>query len=120
MSPKSPLFIIPVLSTSNMQRDVEWYAKHAGFEKVFGDEMYAGLQRENHEIHLQWHHNNEDDPVFPGVIKIFVPDIMPYFEEFVERETIKKDKLRKNTPWGTHEFGFYDLNNNAIFIVQDA
>jgi hypothetical protein len=25
-----------------------------------------------------------------------------------------------NTPWKTNEFGFYDLNNNAIFIVEDA
>ena len=120
MSTNSPLFIIPVLSSSDIKRDLEWYEKYVGFKWVFGDDMYAGLQRDNHEIHLQWHHNNEDDPVFPAVIKLFVEDIQPYVEEFVKRGTIKKEKLRMNTPWGTHEFGFYDLNNNAIFIVQDA
>ncbi|MEM7511998.1 MAG: hypothetical protein AAF388_13775 [Bacteroidota bacterium] len=45
--------------------------------------------------------------------------IQPLFKEFVERGTVPPEKLRMNTPWGTHEFGFYDLNKNAIFIVQD-
>lgn len=119
MSPKSPLYIIPVLSSSDIRRDIEWHEKHTGFQPVFGDDGYAGLQRDNHEIHLQWHHDNEEDPVFPSVIKLFVSDIKPYYDEFLKRETISKDKLRMNTPWGTHEFGFYDLNRNAIFIVQD-
>jgi len=116
----STLYIIPVLSTADLARDIQWYEKYTGFKFSFGDEGYAGIQRDKLEIHLQFHHNNEDDPVIPAMIKIFVTDIWPYFEEFVERGTINKDKLRLNTPWGTHEFGFYDLNNNAIFIVQDA
>ena len=119
-TPSSTLFIIPVLSSSDIERDIEWYEKHTGFRFYFGDDGYAGLKRDNLEFHLQWHHNNEEDPVHPSVMKIFVDDIHPYHEEFVERGTIKKDKLRMNTAWGTHEFGFYDLNNNAIFIVQDA
>ncbi len=38
----------------------------------------------------------------------------------LKRSTVTKDKLRLNTPWKTHEFGFFDLNKNAIFFVQDA
>ena len=120
MSPKSPLQLIPVLSSADIDRDLVWYDKYVGFNKVFGDAGYAGLQRENHEIHLQWHHANDNDPVFPSVIKLFVPDIQLYAEEFIERGTISREKLRMHTPWGTHEFGFYDLNKNAIFIVQDV
>ncbi|WP_421763052.1 glyoxalase/bleomycin resistance/extradiol dioxygenase family protein [Ekhidna sp.] len=119
-TPSSTLYIIPVLSSSDIERDLAWYEKHTGFNLYFGDKGYSGLQRDNLEFHLQWHHNNDDDPVYPSVMKIFVKDIQPYYEEFVKRGTIPKDKLRMNTPWGTHEFGFYDLNNNAIFIVQDA
>ncbi|WP_374960261.1 hypothetical protein [Gilvibacter sp.] len=33
--------------------------------------------------------------------------------------TVKQSALRLNTTWGTNEFVFYDLNNNAIFFVQD-
>ena len=44
---------------------------------------------------------------------------MPIFDEMVERGTIKKEKLRLNTAWKTNEFGFYDLNNNSVFFVED-
>ncbi len=117
----SALGIIPVLPSSDIKRDLEWYEKHTGFAYYFGDDGYAGLRRDNLEIHLQYHHGNVEDPMPDGsVIKIFVKDIQPYFEEFLSRGTVPKDKLRMNTPWGTHEFGFYDLNKNAIFFVQDA
>ncbi len=122
MSPKTTTaHIIPVLPSTDIKRDLVWYAKHTGFEYYFGDDMYAGLRRDNLEFHLQFHHGNEEDPIIGGsVMKVFVADIKPYFEEFLERGTISKDKLRMNTPWGTHEFGFFDLNDNAVFIVQDA
>jgi hypothetical protein len=54
-----------------------------------------------------------------STIKVSVEDIQLYFDEFLKRGTITKEKLRRNTPWGTHEFGFYDLNRSAIFAVQD-
>ena len=112
--------IVPVLPSADIPRDLAWYEEKTGFIKKFGDDMYAGIVRGEHWLHLQWHADTEDDPLLGGsVIRIFVPDIQPYFTEFVERGTIKKEKLRLNTPWGTHEFGFYDLNNNAIFVVED-
>ena len=113
--------IEPVLPSQNIQRDVEWYKKHTGFTPLHGDDMYAVLKREHLYIHLQWHNDTPEDPLLGGsVIKIFVEDIQPIFEEFVERGTINPEKLRMNTPWKTHEFGFFDLNKNALFIVQDA
>lgn len=113
--------IEPVLPTTDIARDLEWFEKYMGFIYAFGDNMYSGVVRDQLCIHLQWHANTHEDPLLGGsVIKIFVNDIKPWFDEFVERGTIKPEKLRMNTPWGTHEFGFYDLNNNAIFIVQDA
>ena len=116
----SVLSIIPVLPSSDIDRDIKWYEQYAGFKHYFGDSGYAGLRRGNLEFHLQFHHGNEEDPIVGSVMKIFVPDINQYFEEFVERGTITADKLRMSTAWGTHEFGFYDLNKNGIFVVQDA
>ena len=113
--------IEPVLPSQDIQRDLVWHEKYTGFKYKFGDDMYAGMERDGLYIHLQWHADTEEDPLLGGsVIKIFVKDIQPIFEEFVKRGTISKDKLRENTPWGTHEFGFYDLNKNAIFVVQDV
>lgn len=112
--------IVPVLPSADIARDVAWYKENAGFDPVFSDSMYAALRREHLELHLQWHAGTEDDPLLGGsVIRIFVRDIQPIFEEFVQRGTVSQDKLRTNTPWGTHEFGFYDLNQNAVFIVED-
>lgn len=114
------LDIIPVLPSSDIDRDTKWYNKQAGFETTFSDGMYALLQRENLRLHLQWHDDTEDDPLLGGsVIRIWGKNIKPLFDEFVERGTVDKDKFRSNTAWGTNEFGFYDLNKNAIFIMED-
>lgn len=68
---------------------------------------------------MQWHHNTDEDPIHGSVIKIFVDDIQFVFEDMTERGIVTKDKLRLHTPWNTNEFGFYDLNKNAIFFVAD-
>jgi hypothetical protein len=112
--------VIPVLPSSDLVRDVAWYSEKTGFDCVYTDKMYAVLLRENMEIHLQWHSNTDDDPLLGGsVIRILTKNIQPIFEEYVSRGTVTSDKLRLNTAWNTNEFGFFDLNNNAIFIMED-
>ncbi len=112
--------IEPVLPSRDISRDLEWHEQYTGFTKSFGDHMYAGISRDQLCIHLQWHADNEDDPLLGGsVIKIFVNDLSPFIEEFIKRGTIEEERVMRNTPWGTHEFGFHDLNKNAIYFVQD-
>jgi len=111
--------VIPVFPSRNINTDVEWYKKYVNLDCAYSDDMYALLKGENIELHLQWHADTVDDPLLGGsVLRIEVEDINPVFDEFVNLGTVKKEKLRLNTPWHTHEFGFYDLNNNAIFIMQ--
>ena len=83
--------------------------------------MYAVLYRNNLVIHLQWHADNENDPLLGGsVIRIQVRNLQPmFFDEFVRRGKVKSDSLRLTTLWNTNEFGFYDLNKNVIFIMED-
>lgn len=115
------LDIIPVLPSSDIERDTKWYKEKAGFETIFADDGYALLRRSNLEFHLQWHADTEDDPLLGGsVIRIWVKNIQPIFEEFVERGTVSREKLRLKTAWNTNEFGFYDLNNNAVFVMEDV
>jgi len=114
------LEISPVLPSQDIERDIAWYEKYVGFQVLHKHDMYAVMRRKNLHIHLQWHADSDDDPLLGGsVIKIFVKNIQPIFQELVERGTVKPDKLRLKTPWNTNEFGFYDLNNNAIFLVED-
>lgn len=112
--------LIPVLPSQDIERDIAWYRDKVGFNVYLSDKMYSVLYRENLTVHLQWHADTPDDPLLGGsVVRLWVKNIKPIFEEFVERGTITPDKFRENTPWGTNEFGFFDLNNNAIFIFED-
>jgi len=112
--------IIPVLSSADITRDLAWYNEKTGFKEYFSDQMYAVIYRANLIIHLQWHAGTDDDPLLGGsVIRINVKDIKPIFEEFLLRGTVNADSFKSNTPWNTNEFGFYDLNNNAIFFMED-
>lgn len=113
-------YTVAVLPTSDLQRDIAWYAEYTGFAKRFVNDGYAGLYRDGMELHLQWHAGTKEDPVNGGsVVKFFISDIDAVFKEFTERGTVKQHQIHKNTAWGTHEFGFFDLNNNALFFVQD-
>ena len=114
------LSTVPVLPSSDIERDLKWYEEKLGFKKIFGDSMYVGIHFKTVWLHLQWHADTEEDPLLGGsVVRIFVKNIENYFNSLVAKGVVPKDKLRMNTPWGTHEFGLYDLNNNAIFFVED-
>lgn len=114
------LGMVPVLPSSDLERDIQWYAEKTGFVSASSDRMYAILRRNKQSIHLQWHANTIDDPLLGGsVVRIFVEQIQLLFEEFVERGTIDADKLQMGTAWGTNEFGIFDLNKNALFFVED-
>lgn len=114
------LQIIPVLPSADIARDVDWYREKTGFTAYFSDKMYAVLYRDKLELHLQWHADTPDDPLLGGsVVRILVKNIEPLLEEFINRGIVTAEKYRPHTDWGTKEFGFYDLNGNAIFIVEN-
>jgi len=113
--------VIPVLPSADIGRDTAWYAEKCGFQAIFKDSMYAVLYRNPVCIHLQWHAGTEEDPLNGGtVIRIYVKNIRPLFHELVQRGTVPADALKENTPWRTNEFGFFDLNHNAVFVMEDA
>lgn len=115
------LHTVPVLPTTDIARDVRWYEEKMGLQVYFADTMYAVLYRDNLILHLQWHADTVDDPLLGGsVVRVLVKNIQPLFEEFVQRGTVEPDKMRINTPWKTNEFGFFDLNQNAIFFEEDV
>jgi hypothetical protein len=115
------LSVIPVLPSADIARDTDWYHRMAGFQTYFADRMYAILFRNNIILHLQWHADTNEDPLLGGsVTRILVKNIMPLFEEFVQRGTVTREKFLTGTPWKTNEFGFYDLNKNAIFIAEEV
>ncbi|MBN3583911.1 glyoxalase/bleomycin resistance/extradiol dioxygenase family protein [Algoriphagus aestuarii] len=114
------LSTVPVLPSSDIERDLIWYEEKLGFKKIFGDSMYVGIHYKTVWLHLQWHADTDDDPLLGGsVVRIFVKNIDKYFNRLLARGVVKKEDLKLNTPWGTNEFGIYDPNRNAIFFVED-
>ena len=122
MSRKTTLMnVVPVLPSANIKNDLAWHLKFTGFKPYLKDKMYACLKLEDIEIHLQWHADTSDDPLLGGsVVKLFVENIECIFADLVGRGTVGANDLRRNTPWGTTEFGFYDLNKNAFFFVENV
>ncbi len=119
--PTQFLHATPVLPTVNLERDLQWYKTHLGFSALHIAPDYAVLRRAGIYIHLQWHADTKDDPLLGGsVVKFFVKNIDTLFQEMVDKGVVPPNKLRRNTAWNTHEFGLYDLNNNAIFFVEEV
>lgn len=116
------LYTIPVLPSADIARDLKWYDEKVGFACAFNhDNRYASMVREHLELHLQWHAGTDEDPLLGGsVVKFFVKNIKAFFGELIKRGTVAEGELRMHTAGGTHEFGFYDLNNNAVFFVEDV
>lgn len=121
MSDTTYVHIIPVLPSADIARDVAWYQEKLGMTADEVDSMYAVLYRDRFVLHLQWHADTPEDPLLGGsVVRVLVRNIQPLFEELVQRGTVKPEDFRSHTPWRTNEFGFFDLNRNAIFIMEDT
>ena len=110
---------VPVLPSSDIDKDIKFYVDGLGFEQVFADKLYALLRRQNLELHLQWHADTPEDPLLGGsVVRIITNEVDEYYKQVVNRGVIEPNHAPKETPWGTYEFGFFDLNKNQVFIVR--
>lgn len=113
----------PVLPVRNVSKSVEFYQK-LGFELLFQDDLqkprYAGLKRDDIELHVQWH-----DP--EGFVKnvdrinlrIVVENIETLFTEFEPSGVFHKQTALRDTAWGTREFAFYDPDGNGLTFYRD-
>lgn len=112
-------YFVPVLPSADVARDVNFYVKGLGFQEIFSDSLYALLRRQNLELHLQWHADTAEDPLLGGsVVRLITNDVDEYYKIVVDHGIISPNHLPKKTPWGTYEFGFFDLNKNAVFIAK--
>ena len=115
--------ISPVLPATDIQVEIEFF-KTLGFENVYdslnySDKLdYAVVHREGQYIHIQFQFK-KDMPSKNAAqqIKIWVENLDSLHKEFEELGL--EINRRDNTPWGTHELGFYSPSNNAIIFVQD-
>lgn len=119
------LHVNPILPSADVERDIKWYDEKLGFRCTYNSGVYedskplnyAVLSRQDIFIHMQFQYPEDLAKMRGFQIRIQVENITPIFEEFKAKGVVKE--LRMNTPWGTSEFGFYDLNKNGIFFYED-
>jgi catechol 2,3-dioxygenase-like lactoylglutathione lyase family enzyme len=113
----------PVLPTRDVAAAIGYYVDRLGFELVFADSAtepgYAGVRRDNVELHLQWHAAEEWDRVERPMLRFVVPDIEDLFAEYADRDVFHAQTALRNTAWGTREFAFYDLDMNGLAFYRD-
>lgn len=115
----------PVIPTTDIERDIQFYEEKMGFKKTFdstryseGPIIYAIMERDHLSFHLQFQYP-QDMPNMNAMpqMRIQMSDIEPIYGEFRMNGLIEKPLTL--TEWGTKEFGFYDPNGVAWFFYED-
>lgn len=124
MTPKQLKQIHPVLAVRDVSKAIAYYTDRLGFRYAFSDDpnfpRYAGVRRDDVEIHLQWH---DESNWIPGqdrpVIRIVVEDVDALFAELQGRGLSDPRSVVRDTPWGTREFHVQDPDGNGLQFYVD-
>ncbi len=113
----------PVLPARNVDTAVAYYVEKLGFRLRFQDlkenPKYAGIERDDVQLHLQWHDAATFDTVDKVALRFVISDVDGLFEEYRDKGVFHDRTALQNTPWGTREFAFYDLNGNGLFFYRN-
>lgn len=117
------LQVNPVLPAKNVAEAIDFYTNKLGFNLVFADAEenpnYAGVKRDGVELHLQRHDEMDFDTVGKLALRFVIEDVDALFEEYKDFDLAEINEKPIETAWGTYEFSFFDLNNNALFFYRD-
>ncbi|HAF75709.1 MAG TPA: glyoxalase/bleomycin resistance/extradiol dioxygenase family protein, partial [Maribacter sp.] len=82
---------------------------------------YAGILRDDIEIHLQWHNKKmwEVDIDRP-MLRIVSQNIEALYNEYSNVDVFNAHTLLRETAWGTREFAFYDPFKNGLTFYRDV
>ena len=116
--------IHPVLPVWDVLDALDFYVNRLGFRIAFADDSknpkYAGVIRDEIEIHLQWHDRKEwDYDIDRPMLRIVTQNIEGLFEEYGEKDVFHSHTLLRETAWGTKEFAFYDPFKNGLTFYRD-
>ena len=113
----------PVLPSKDVAAAVDFYVNRLGFTLQFKDSdtdlRYAGVGRDEVEIHLQWHDPKEWAAVERPMLRFVVADVDALYQEYRTQEVFHSRTSVRETPWGTREFAFYDLDQNGLTFYRD-
>lgn len=113
----------PVLMVRDVPAAIDFYAQ-LGFRLVFCDSpaaaRYAGIRRDDVELHLQWHDAREwSFPVDRPTYRFVVQDVDALHAELCVRGAVLDIKPVSDTPWGTREFHLRDPDGNGLQFYRN-
>ena len=117
--------MIPVLPARDVSEAVRFYVGRLGFEVVFQDSpdrpLYAGIRRDAVELHLQFQFQADFEAGTAGqaMLRLVVDDPDALFREYRDKGVFHDETQLRDTPWGTREFAFWDLNHNGLTFMRD-
>ncbi|MCZ6836816.1 MAG: VOC family protein [Planctomycetota bacterium] len=120
--------VYPVIPVRDMDASLEYYTNKLGFTMTFNDASdsgsdsggaigYAGVSRDGVCLHLQTMAEDED-PTMP-LVRIEVRQIEKLYEEYLAKGIVAPTGQLEDKPWGSKDFGVYDLNNAALVFFED-
>ena len=113
----------PVLPSRNVPALIAYYVTRLGFSLDFQDHdtepRYAGLQRDDVVIHLQWHDPSEWQAVERPMLRFLVSDVQTLFDEYKDKQVFHARTALRETAWGTREFAFFDPDQNGLTFYCD-
>jgi catechol 2,3-dioxygenase-like lactoylglutathione lyase family enzyme len=109
----------PILGTRDIQRAIEFYTQQLGFKLAFRDNADSpnciGFRRDAVELHMQFQFEFEMGTIR---LRFLVEDPDALFNEYRQRGVACNPNGVHDTPWGTREFAFYDLDRNALTFYR--
>lgn len=116
-------YISPVLASSDVARDIQWYKDKLGFQNVYdstqyqeGPVDYVVLGRQKLFFHMQFQFPED---VIRTDVKFQVKNIEPLYDEFLKSRAITEHNINRKTDWNTSECCFFDLNRNRLTFYED-
>lgn len=114
--------VIPALPCKDVETAIAYYVDKLGFAVTFRDSAeptYAGVQRDNVELHLQWHDASEWERTERQMLRFPVVDVDKLHDEYSDKDVFHARTTLRDTAWGTREFAFYDLYQNGLTFFED-
>lgn len=115
--------IHPVLPVRDIEVSLAFYVTKLGFTQLFIDHperpMYAGIRRDEAEIHLQWHQEENWQQMNACSLRFAIREIDQLYIEYASRDVFHKNTALRKTAWGTREFAFYDPDMNGLTFYKD-
>ena len=114
----------PVLASQDVEAAVAFYTGRLGFTLLGQDAKskprYAVIRRDGVVLHIQWHDPAEwQAGVDRPMLRFVVPDVEALYEEYKDKGVFHERTALRETPWGTLEFAFYDLDRNGLTFYRD-